>query len=294
MKKVFLTFIIIFVSIYVVFSFLGRKSDYVLEKKLWKINQELGEYAKDPLSVPDRAFIEIAERCNALVSKYDHSRLKPVLRITSARAYMYAKEYKTAREQLELVISENKENQMMGSQALADIGRTYALEENSGAVLATYQRMLDEFPLTSLGLSTPLYIAKYYADKGLLAKASSAYDNAVLHYQKIANEHKGTLLGINAQKLIGTCYNAQQKWDDAINVFKEILLESPPELMTMQSVSAVVRSVNRVAIVKLNSFDIPIEIYGEFIKRNPGHDLNPHFQSLIDGFTELKNKNVKV
>lgn len=282
MRKTLILFITILIAVFALLTLLDLKGNYSAEKALWKINQNFSEVTKDPKTTPDTTFQKIYNDYVAFTKKYPDSRLTPMAKIFSGRVQIFLKEYVKAREIFENIIKENPENQTLGAQVVAEIGRTYALEEDHENIIKTYTRLMDEYPLTEIGLKTPLYLAKYYGDKKDYEKAQNAFNRGVIHYKRLITEHPDSIVEYKALHFISACHLAQQRWQEAMNIFEEIMMKfGDKKFFTPNEAVALIKSINTIAIAKMNSKEIPVQIYNKFMAKFPNHPLNKTLKSVM-------------
>jgi tetratricopeptide (TPR) repeat protein len=295
MKKPIFIFILILVGGFVLLSMIDTKSDYSAEKFIWKINKEFSEVTKDPKTVPDITFDQIAHKYEVFIKKYPDSNLTSGAHILRGRVFMFKKDYEKAREVFEEVRKNYVDKPAIGAQALAETGRTYALEGDTENVLNTYKTMLNDYPLTNLGLETPLRIAQFHAQHKNVEQAAIAFKAAIIHYKKLISENPNSPVEFNALRLIASCYMAQHRWEEAVNIFGEVLIKFPQkEYLNPRSAQTILKSINSLSVLKLNNFDIPLGIYKEFIEKNPRHKLNPSLEKMIQSLELLKAKKISV
>ena len=72
MKKSFIIFSIIIVTVYLVLSFFDKKN-YAVEKRLWKTQKLLVDIAKDPDVIPEQGFLEVVKQYRKIIKKYPHA-----------------------------------------------------------------------------------------------------------------------------------------------------------------------------------------------------------------------------
>ena len=81
MKKYLLIYSLILVAVYVLLSALGRDSNYIIERKIWKIYQEQKDIARDPAVIPDNVFERVIHEYKQIIEKYSYSSHAPDLYI---------------------------------------------------------------------------------------------------------------------------------------------------------------------------------------------------------------------
>ncbi len=288
MRKTLIIFIAVLIVVFAVLSFMDLKGNYSAEKSLWKINQKFTEVTKDSKTTPDATFQKVYNDYVAFSKKFPNSRLSPMAKIFSGRVQIFLKNYPKAREIFEGIIRENPDNQILGAQVVAEIGRTYAIEKDDANIVKTYIRIMDDYPLTEIGLKTPLYLAKYYGDRKDFQKARKAFERGVIHYKRLITEHPDTIIEYKALHFISACHLAQQRWQEALNIFEEIMLKfGNQQFFTPKEAVSLVKSINTISVAKMNSKEIPIKIYQKFMAKYPEHPFNKTLTEVIKNLENL-------
>lgn len=293
MKKTILSLIASLIIVFLALSILGSKSDYIAERSLWKINKEFTKVTKDPKTTPKLKFEEILTKYEKFIKKYPNSKLTPMAHIYIGRTYVFMKEYDKARDKFENTLKAYQDKSNFGVQILAEIGRTYSIENDLDNVIKNYDRILELYPLTELGLKTPLLIANYYAQNEKPLEAVKAFKDAIIYYKKLISENPNTIVEYKTLSFIAASYMAQKKWDEAINIYAEILMKFPnPQILAPKNLMYLTQSINTISVVQLKDFDKPIKIYEEFITKYEGHPANEPLKKIIKNLKELKEKPV--
>ena len=227
MKKTIIFSLIILLGLFSLFSVLGRKDEYSAEKDFWHISQDFSKLTKDAKTTPDAAFQNIIIQYNKFIKKFPDSKLLPKIYILKAKAYIFKKEYKEARKNLEDVIIKYKDYPQIVVKALEFILQSYALEGDDEDILKTYDRIIKDYPVTSLGLKSPLLISQFYIQKKQEAKAKQALDDALQHYLALAKEYSESPVQYSILEITVTCYLSQKKWKQAVNLLAEMLIKFP-------------------------------------------------------------------
>jgi tetratricopeptide (TPR) repeat protein len=275
------------ILVFAVLTVLDLKSNYMAEKQLWKINRKFTEMTKDPKTTPDASFEKIFNKYMAFTEKFPDSRLTPMAKIFAGRTQIFLEDYTKARSIFENILKDHPDKPTLGAQVVAEIGRTHAIEKNGQKIIETYHRILDNYPLTEIGLRTPLYLAKYHGDKKQYGKAKEAFERGIIHYKKLITEYPDTVVEYKALHFISACHLAQQRWQESMNIFEEIMLKfGKRKFFTPQEATALVRSINTIAMAKLNSKEIPIGIYNRFMEKYPDHPFNQILKKVIN---QIKN-----
>ena len=216
MKKTVSSLTLILVGLFVVLSLLDIRGDYAVEEILWNANKRLSDAARTPEAVPDKVFEEIIAQYQRVIKGFPDSKLVPRAFIFLGRAYLVKKDYSTARQRLREVIGRFPKDDVNCVEALSAIGSSYELQGNWPEALKVYYEIKNDYPLTDLGLSVPLYIANHYTKNQQAANAISAFDAAESYYTQMADGHSNTPIEFKSLTLLSNCLLAQKKWTDVL------------------------------------------------------------------------------
>ena len=290
MKKTLTVFAAVLGGIFVLLSVLDT-SDYALEKRIWRVQQQFDRMAKDPKVVPEKEFEDIVVMYRNIIRHYPDSELTPRVHLQIGRTYVLKEDYAKARQGFQEVIDQYPGDPFLGADALLSIGNTYEREGDHAKAVQTYQRVTDEYGKTELGLNMPLYIANYYLRLNQRTESATALQDAVNFYKRISRENPQSPLEFNALRLLVTTYFAQEHWKDGVNILSRLLLEYPSrEYLTPERVNLIVKLLNTVSVTKLQDYDISINIYQTFIAHNPDHRLNSYLLEVIKSLQLLKDQ----
>lgn len=295
MKKVFLTYLAILVGLFVILSILGLKGEYVVEQKLWKVQQQYNDISRDPAVVPDSKFEEVARQYQQIIDKYPKAGLVQRVHILLGRVYFMKKDYQTAREKFAEIPKKYPQNKELVAEAIVSIGKTYEVEEDWLKAHETYQSIIRDYPLTEVGLGIPIYIAHYFRSKNDYREALNAYDLAIRYYKNIASENRQSSIGFNALRYLATTYLDQRRWSEAVDTLGDALMNyAISDYLTERRAETMIKSINVIAAYQLKDYDVAINLYENIIKTRPDHPLNDYLKKVVTAFRELKEKGVQV
>ncbi|MCA9401314.1 MAG: hypothetical protein KC713_06780 [Candidatus Omnitrophica bacterium] len=292
MKKTYLTFVIVLVAVFLILFFLGQRSEYAAEKALWKINQQMMEVGKDPNIVPDVTFLKIHRQYKEFTRKHAKSKLAPVANILSARIFILKKDFDKAREILEEVVEIYKDEPDIAVQAVSEIALTYQQQQSFLKMVDVFKRMKNEYPTTELGFLAPLRIGQFYASQNELTQAQRYFNEAIEHYNNlIAQNADDQQVVFNAMRSKAVCYMGQEQWQNAVDIFGEVLLKfAESELLTGAKAERIIKSINTISMVNIKSYEMPIKIYTQFIEKYPQHQFVPSLAKMKDSFVLLEKE----
>lgn len=295
MKKVVLIYIGILAGVFILFSLLGRNSDYAIEQMAWKVQREYIDILKDPKVVPEQTFDEVIKGYQKIIKRHPDSKLTPGIRMLVGNVYYVKKDYETSREKFNEIIKLYPQNKELQAQALSAIGRTYEAQDNWPGARKIYDRIVADYALTRTGLGVPIYIANHYKAQNDYQKTMDAYDRAITHYNTLAAQNPDSPAEYNALRYLSNCYLDQKRWGEAVNVLGKITDKyGHPEHMNIRTLDIILKTINTVSVYQLQNYELPLQIYRDIVTKNPDHPWKGYFQKMIDVLSTLKAKSVQV
>jgi len=281
MKRTLIILGVIILAVFIALSVMD-KSDYKIEKKLWRIQKRFNKIARDPVSAPSQEYDAVEKLYAAVIDDHPETTLLPNIYLQISRLYGMKKEYNKARLVLEECMLRFSDNQKFMPEAIINVAMLYEAEGNEKGVLETFERVKKEYPLTEIGLTTPLNIVNYYTRANKGREASDALIEAVAYYKKIARDNRNTKVEFDALRLLVTTYYMDAKWQEAMSTLERILFGfADDKLLKVQRVNLIIKTINTVAVQKLGSFDVAIGLYQRFIDNNPRHGLSTYLKGII-------------
>jgi len=295
MKRVVVIYLIILLGLFGIFLALDQKSDYIVEKKIWKVYKSQIEVAKDPNVVPVRNFERVIDEYRSIIAKYPDSRLTPALHVRIGEIYALRKNYEEARTIFLGLYKLYPDNKELLAEAMFQAGKTYEVVDNWPEAYKVYESVIEKFALTDMGLSTPIYVANYYRNQNDFQGSMGAYEIAINHYKGIASAYENRSVGMRAMRHLANCYLDQNRWIEAIDTLGTTIEKySTSNHLTVKDVDMIIKTINITAAYQLKDYDIAISLYQGIIARNTGHPLNSYLTRVIDAFDQLKERGVDV
>lgn len=283
MKKTFLTLFLILVGVSLFFIVVDYRGNYAAEKTVWKITQRFNQAAKDPDAVPDSTFNKIINDYEKFIKNFSNSELVSTARVLLGRVYAAKKDYEKAREVFEETISLHGDDSDLGAQVVAEIGLTYAMQEDYLSILKSYQRILKEYQFTELGLKTPVLIAKFYIEQKELAQAQKAFEDAIIYYNSLISNNPDSYIEFAALRYVATTYVTQQRWKEALDTFGKIFEGyAQSEYMTSEKLQNLINTMNVISIKYLKDPNVALLVYKKFIEDNPEYPYKEDIEVLIE------------
>ena len=288
MRKTLIIFCAILVGLYFVLTFIDR-SDYVIEKRLWRVGKKFEKVALDPRVVPEKEFLGIINEYRDLLKETLDSDLRPEIYAQIGQIYFLKGDYAKARENFQSILKEYSDNAILSARALFNVGNILEAEEKHEEAVNVYRKTVDLYPLTDIGLNTPFYIANYYYRVKDLEEARRAFNEAVSFYERVSDKYPQTPLGYNSLRLLFTTQVASDKWEDGLLTLERLLLEySSEQYLNPSRADQMIKTINTIAVQQLEDSSRPIEIYQKFVEQNPGHSLNKYLEGVVEALRLLE------
>lgn len=278
MKKIIAILGLILIVAYVGLSILGSGGEYDAEKLYYRAMKVNRKIAANPDVVPPKLLDYVETELKSLLEKYPKAEIAKSADIILAEVYIFSKRYEDALSKLDSIIETHGNIPVILSTAHFMKGHVYEKQDKWPSALKEYGLVRDDYADTELGIQIPLYIAKYYSDKGREAEAGQAYNDAVLFYEKIEKDNGKKPLGYIASKLSlqtyinsGNYEEAGKKLEEALNKYKN-----------MTALTQLLPQVENIFVKELKRPEKAIEIY-ENIKESTYDDrLKRYLDKKID------------
>ena len=284
MKRLILICVSILLFIYIFLSVLSFRGDYCAERELWRINQRLVFIAAHQESTPDLTINQLANRYQVFIKKYNGTLYAKRAELMMGDLYSLRKNLSQARLEFQKAVGSDKE---LSAQAEVAIAKTYELEGHWDKALVLYKSIIQNYPVTSLGFSIPMYLTGHLVASGDQKEYSDqAYADALVFYQRIAVKYPKSQFEYNALEMIAICQLYRKDWSGTVKTMGEIMLKYPVGKTIQESISAI----NVLCVTKSHDYDMGINIYRQFIQKYPDHSADPVLKKMIKDLQLLKNK----
>ena len=292
MKRTISTFVCIIIFLFVILSCLD-KSDYTIEKKLWRVQKRFDRIVRDPKVVPDHEFEDVVKRYKRITDQYSQSQYVSRVYLQIGRVYVIKRDFVKARETFQEILTRYPKDLALCAEVLLNIGATYENDNNILQAISVYRQIIADYPLTEIGINMPLYLARYYTKLKRFNESQEAFKEALDFYKKLSQENPQTPIDYMALRILVRTYIVQKDWEGALQTLEKLLLEFPSNpYLNPQSADTLIKSINTLSVAQLKNFDLPIQIYRKFIGQNTNHPLNEHLEKVIKELKKLKEKNL--
>jgi len=288
MYKLILILAGVLIIIYVLLSALSFKDNYCAERELWGINRNLIFIASRPESTTDYTINQLAHHYQDFTKKYKGSVYAESAQLMMGNLYSLRKNYSQARLEFQKAIGSDQE---LSAQAEFAIAKTYELEGLWYRALLEYKNIIQNYPKTSSGFSTPIYLTTHRVLSGdQKTYTDKAYADALVFYQKMAVNNPKSIIDYNSLRMIAICQLNLKDWSGTVTTMREILLDYPVDKAIQEAVGAI----NLLCVTKLHDYDMAINIYQQFIQKYPDHSVNPILKKMIKDLQLLKSKKLVI
>jgi len=256
------------IPVFIVLILVGCSSNrFKAEKLFWQAEKKASKITKGKLQedLTDKDINKMISAYRKVVSSYPLESLAAQSQFVIANLYISQKEYDKALAELKSVIQNFSSRPKIAS--AAQFGRAEIFEKRgmTDEAITEYQKVVDLYPLTPLGLSTPLYISQYYKRLGDTEGQRKARRQAVRNYKKLIFDYADTEVATMVQNYLAQAYLQQEDWDEAIKVWDEIIIKHPD---TPQAIRSLITKAELRAR-ELDDLEGAIKIYQDCIKKYP-------------------------
>lgn len=284
MKKTIIILSLILAVTYIGLSVLGRGGEYAAEKLLYRAMKVTGKIAANPDIAPPKLVEYVETTLKTLLKKYPQTKAARAANMSLAELYVFNKNYDKGLSQTESIIKEYCAEPAMVSMALFLRGQIYEKENKWPIALKEYEKLRDKYTNTQLGMHMPIYIAKYYENKGMDADAKQAYNDAVAFYKKLEKENSKKVLGYLASLALLQTYLDKPDYEQAGRILEETL----NKYMSRTALLQLLPQVENIFVTKLNQPEKAIEIYNGVIEKVKDEKLKQVLQKRIDALKTKK------
>ncbi|MFC1709812.1 tol-pal system YbgF family protein [Candidatus Omnitrophota bacterium] len=210
--------------------------DYALERRFWYTQRQARRVINNPYATPPRELERVVGVLREFVKDNPKTPLALEQEFIIGRLYVVKEMYDQAREQFKSISEKHSENINIVSRAVYFAGNSYELQDKWKLALQQYSKIMNEYPTTRLGLEVPIYIAKYYETKHQPEKMIDAYKEAIVYYDSLSLQYRGSQYGFMVSNLKAQCYVAVGEWGSAIGAHNSIIEEYKGKVDVGQSI----------------------------------------------------------
>ena len=195
---------------------------YSIEKEYWQVKKQAESIFRNPAATPPNELERVVKQLENFIAKNPKNILAIESEFAVARLYAAKDEFEASRKQLKNIMNKYSKSAVVCSEALFLIGNSYQAQDKWESALEQYKKVIADYPLTTRGLETPVYIAQYYKVKFQPDRMLSAFGEAIEHYRALAAKYPDSPLAYKAYTLIASCYSATKDWQNALATLNTI------------------------------------------------------------------------
>ena len=277
--------LIFFIPLFLIVLFITLSkcdtSDYLVERKMWKIQQKsVGLNLLPEAALRKQADLIINQYAD-LIKANPYSNLVPQLYLQMGGLHEIKGDFDDARELYQQLLKKYQGQEEVKALVLMRLGLTYEQQKQDKEAIKYYRMIINDLPHTQLGFSMPVYMVNYYSRLGQKNEVKKSLGFANSFYKAKAEQHANTVVGFKAVDiLVKTCI-AQGKWQEAVDYLHQLLLSYyKTPLIDAKKLSAIIRAINLISLEKLHNPQAAIKGYEVFIKRYPDAPLRSLLESL--------------
>lgn len=237
---------------------------YLAEKLYWKAEELARTLPKDPKLITAQDYQKLIKAYQRVVVSCPLEPLAAQSEFIIAQIYVLRNQYSQAEKELIKITRNFSKNQEIASRAQFMLGNFYEHKGNWDKAISEYEKVTDLFPLSSIGLKIPIYIAEHQPGKDEI-QTNMAYQKASKHYKKIISEYSGTSVATVVNDYLALTYVSQGKWNEAIDIWQAIANEYPQTQLAATSLF----SIGDVYVRQIKDLEKAIQVYEDFVQKNP-------------------------
>ena len=260
---------------------------YLSEKLYWQAEKNFAavsaEKGKD-LSEAD--FRRIISGYEKVIKEFPLEALAAKAHFKISNLYLSRKMFDKAREELKTIICNFSSNSSTAAGAQFSLAKIYEIEQNKNRALTEYEKIPELYPLTSLGLQTPLYLVQYLSPEDKTG-SEEYYHRYLEHYRKVLNDYSDTSVAPRILQYIALIHGISGNTDKSLEAYDRIIDEFPLSKDAFQALAAKAE----MYLKKLNDIPSAISVYEVLTDNYSEIPLTANFKAQL-GWLYLKQGDV--
>jgi len=241
-------------------------SQYVAEKLFWQAQQDMKDIAAKGLAnLTDADYDKIIRLHQNVVEACPLEPIAAKAQFVIADTYAAQGKYREAQAELLAIINNFSSLPELAARAQFNIGKLYESQGKWDKAREEYEKLMDLYPVTELGLNMPLYIIRYYQSVNDKKEEEKAYRQAIRHYSDISNEFAETDFSPVIQDYMASFYAGHGDYQEAIEAWKKTIFSFPLNPLAKKAFLAVAETY----ALGLNDLTSAIATYEAFIESYP-------------------------
>jgi len=272
MKKVYSHILIAFV-----FLFLTACTDthYLAEKLFWQAGKKTKELvSKKSGKLTPEDYEKIVSYYREAISRVPLDPFAAKAHFTIADLFLKRAQPQKAQKELREIINNFSSSGKIASKAYFNIGRIFEYQGKWDLAREEYEKIIDLYPMTRIGLNMPLYIMAHYKVVKDKDKVEDAYKSALRHYNSMIEEYNQTSAAPLIKDYLSKLYLEKGKTADAIAVWDGLEKDYSSSPVAAKAILAKAFIYERV----VKDIKQALGEYKKFIKLYPGNKVTPQIK----------------
>ena len=213
-------------------------SHYQAEKQFWHAEQKakkLIESRCGNLSPED--YQDIIKGYKKVVEAAPVDPLSAKAHFLIVNLHTVQKNYVEAQNELKQIVQNFSADKKTASKAYFAMGKLWEMQGKFDEALEEYKKIIDFYPVSSLGLEMPLYMTQLCEKNREKITGGWAYSQMIRHYQALIDEYKGTSFEPYLQNYLIKAYLKGENWDDMLKIWDEQIKKKDDKTLLSASLS---------------------------------------------------------
>jgi len=262
---------------------------YTSEKLFWKAQKKSAKIlSKGKDKIEDSDYQKIIDIYRQVVDKCPLEPLGAEAQFIISNVYIGLKDLKAAKSELMTIRNNFASNPTIASRAHMMLAGIYEFEGEKLDALNEYEIVMQQYPLTPVGLSMPVYFVNYYNKNNQQAKSDDAYKKGIKHYRKLISDFAETDVAVVVMDKLAEFYLLKKDFPEAIAVWDDITKNyaERPQALKAYLLKA------KLYAQELNDLAKAREVYWQIIKTYPKHPMVSEVKVQI-GLLLIKDKKIE-
>lgn len=205
---------------------------YCAERLYWKAQQQASRVAASgDNALESKQFVKLIAQYQAVIDRYPLQAMAARAHFAIADIYAARKEYQKSQDHLRQIIHNFSSRVDLASQAYFQIGRLYEIQKQWDKAREEYDKIIDLFPLSEIGLRMPRYIMQQLQTAGRVEDFNHAYRLGVRTYENLILQYKNTSVEPAISLALVMAHIGGKNYSQALQVL-DSLLDAYPDAFT--------------------------------------------------------------
>ncbi len=249
---------------------------YNAEKAFWHAEQKAKKILRNSKNKPSKQdFQNIIREYKKVVKIAPLAPLSLKAKDIIINIYLSQKKYEEVHFELKSIIENFSINTRVASQSYFKNGKIYELEKKFNEAYLEYEKIIDLYPASIVGLNMPIYLLEFYKNHKQNIEYKWTFEQAERHYLSIINEFKETSQENALKNYLLKLYFKEEKWEKIINFWNEA--GTKDDANTPLIMRAAISRAN-IYSVKMNQTNKAIKILKDLAEKYQKHPYTKHVQ----------------